>query len=110
MPRVAYCVTIEVDPEVEEAWNRWHAEVHVREVLAEPGFLGATRYRDASPCFDGWARHVCRYDLESWSALDAYPREARSAELRADHQARWGATTRVSRQVLVELDVIATKY
>src|SRR5687767_249920 len=103
MPRTAYCVTVEVAPEVEESWNQWHAEVHVPEVLAEPGFLGATRYRDESPCFDGWVRYVCRYDLESREALDAYLRWPVSARLRGDHTAYWGTVTRVARQILVEV-------
>lgn len=103
MARVAYNVTIEVDPEVEAAWNEWHAGVHLPEILAQPGFVEATRYRDESPCFDGWVRYVCRYDLESREALAAYLRGPESARIRADHEAHWGRTTRVSRQILVEV-------
>src|SRR5262245_648059 len=102
MMRVAYTVTIEVAPAVEAEWDRWHSEVHIPEILAQPGFLGATKYRDESPCFDDWVRYVCRYDVESGEALAAYLRGSESARIRADHDTRWRTTTRVSRQTLVE--------
>ncbi len=101
MPRVAYQVTIEVDPDVEQAWNEWHSAEHVRDILLMPGFLGATKYRDESPAFDGWVRYVCRFELESREALTGYL--ASSAPLREEHQRRYGETTRVSRQILVEV-------
>jgi hypothetical protein len=106
MTPVAYVVTIEVDPSVETAWNDWHARVHLPDVLSQPGFRSATRYRDESPCFDGWVRYVCRFDLESRAALGAYLNGRESARLRADHAERWHQVTRVARQILVELEHI----
>ncbi len=103
MPRVAYVVSIEVVPEAEAAWSAWYARVHAPAVAAEPGFLGATLYRDESPSADGWTRFVCRFDVDSRPALHDYLQGPASVHLRADHEARWGKVTRVARQILVEV-------
>lgn len=39
-----YLVESDVDPPVQEAWNRWYDEVHVPEMLACPGWLWGERY------------------------------------------------------------------
>jgi antibiotic biosynthesis monooxygenase (ABM) superfamily enzyme len=95
-----YRVTIEVAPEAEAAWNRWHEEHHVPELLVLPGFLGATKWRDAATGEGGWARYVVEYRLTDGAALDTYVSGPDAKRLRADHEAHFGATTRASRQLL----------
>ena len=93
-------VTIEVAPEVEPGWARWHAEEHMPDLVRQPGFLGATRWRDVEPAADGWARYVVEYEAESVEAIEAYRASAESARLRADHTERYGRVSRISRTVL----------
>ena len=105
-----YAVVVEVAPEAEVRWAPWHADVHMPEVLAQPGFRGGRRWRDVEPAKDGWARYVTHYEAESTEAIEAYRRSETAARLRADHDRRFGPVTRVSRAVLtggVELPVAA---
>lgn len=46
-PTCLFIVTVEVDPEVEAAWNRWYDEVHLPDALACPGVLRGRRYVSA---------------------------------------------------------------
>jgi len=34
-----YAVSLEVAPDSEPAWRQWRRELHIPEVLREPGFL-----------------------------------------------------------------------
>src|SRR2546423_1555113 len=42
---VLYMVTVEIDPQAEAAWDAWNTEHHTPEVLREPGFVRAAKYR-----------------------------------------------------------------
>ena len=95
-----YAVVIEVAPEAETRWAPWHAEVHMPDVLAQPGFRGGRRWRDVEPAKDGWARYVAHYDADSVEAIETYRRSEVAARLRADHDGRYGAVTRLSRATL----------
>jgi heme-degrading monooxygenase HmoA len=95
-----YRVAIEVAPEVEQAWAHWHAAEHMPEVLRQPGFLGATRWKDQERSGDGWARYVVHYRAESVAAIEAYQSSAESTRIRDDHTARYGKVTRLTRSVL----------
>lgn len=44
LPAVLLVVTAEVDPQVEDEWNRWYDEVHLPAALACPGVLRGRRY------------------------------------------------------------------
>lgn len=100
MSATVYAVVIEVSPEAETRWALWHADVHMPEVLAQPGFRGGRRWRDVERTRDGWARYVAHYDAESVEAIEAYRRSEAGARLKADHDARYGTVTRISRAVL----------
>jgi hypothetical protein len=64
-------VTVDVDPSVEEAFNRWYDEVHVPDILRCPGFLRAERFvGEESP------RYLAIYEIADAAALE-------SPELRA---------------------------
>ena len=95
-----YRVAIEVAPAVEEAWARWHAAEHMPEVLRQPGFLGATRWKDREPAPDGWARYVVHYRAESLEAIETYRSSATAIRIRDDHTVRYGNVTRISRSLL----------
>ena len=43
-PTCLFIVTVEVDAEIEAAWNRWYDEVHLPDALACPGVLAGRRY------------------------------------------------------------------
>jgi len=95
-----YRVTIEVAPEVEQAWARWMTEEHVAAVLRQPGFLGATQWKDQERAADGWVRYVLHYRTATVAAIQAYQTSDEATRLRADYTARYGKTTRVTRSVL----------
>jgi quinol monooxygenase YgiN len=107
MARVMYMVTIEVAPDVEDRWNSWHSEQHVPELLAQPGFLGARKYRDPDEGKDGWARYIVLYELESPEALEAYLAGAEVGRLRQDYAERFGPVTRLFRQIAIETETFA---
>lgn len=46
-------------PEQEDEYNRWYSEVHLPEILAIPGFVGARRYR--AP---GTSEYLAVYEIE----------------------------------------------
>ncbi|NMO16496.1 DUF4286 family protein [Pyxidicoccus fallax] len=103
MTAALYTVVIEVEPGAEAAWNRWHEEIHVPEVLHEPGFLSCRKWRDTEPAKDGWARYVCHYELSDLEALKRYSGGEAARRLRAESESRFGTVTRHSRQVLTEV-------
>jgi hypothetical protein len=43
-PQCLLVVTAEVDPEVEDDWNRWYDEVHLPDALKCPGVKRGQRY------------------------------------------------------------------
>ncbi len=97
-----YRVTIEVAPEAEQAWAGWHAAEHMPDVLRQPGFLGATRWKDRERSADGWARYVAHYRAESVAAIEAYQSSAEAVRIRDAHTARYGTVTRLTRSLLAE--------
>ena len=103
MTPALYTVVIEVEPGAEEAWNRWHEDIHVPEVLREPGFRACRKWRDTEPAKDGWARYVCHYELTDLEAMRRYSASEAAKRLRGDSEARFGSVTRHSRQVLTEV-------
>ena len=97
-----YRVSIEVAPVIEETWARWHGAEHMTEVVRQPGFLGATRWKEAERAADGWVRYVVHYRAESVAAIEAYRSSPQAARLRDDHTARYGNVTRLTRAVLAD--------
>ena len=97
---VVYLVKVEVAPESERLWDDWNSTRHIPDVLAEPGFVRATKYRLASKAPDGWAVYWVLYEVETRAALEAYLRGEAVKRLRGDHLARFEKTTRLSREIL----------
>lgn len=52
-------VTTDIDAAVEEGFNQWY-EDHILEVVEQPGWVRATRYR----CLDGEPRYMAVYDID----------------------------------------------
>ena len=71
---VLFLIKAWVAPEGGERYLRWLEEKHMAEVLREPGFLWARRYRLEQTDERGWAGYLIVYGLESNSALQAYLR------------------------------------
>ncbi len=105
MSSVFYTITADIDPAVEAEWFDWYKRVHVRDVLAQPGFLRATIYK-ADADNREWPRYVVMYEVASRQALEAYLGGDEVHRLRADFQSRCGAVTRMSRQILSPVQVV----
>lgn len=102
---VLYGVRVEVDPEQEADWNDWHTRQHMPKVLAQPGFVRATKYR-LDTMNDGWPQYVALYEVESREALEAYLTGEAVTQLRAEHFAHFGSSTRLSRWILTPTAVV----
>jgi hypothetical protein len=96
---VIYRVTIDVDGAVADEWLAWMREVHVPDVLREPGFVQAVIARERKSEGGADARFVIDYAVESAEALERYFAGA-AARIRAEHEARYGGRARAARQVL----------
>ena len=103
MTLALYTVVIEVEPGAEEAWNRWHEDTHVPEVLREPGFRACRKWRDTESAKDGWARYVCHYELSDLDSLRHYSGSDAAKRLKGESEKHFGTVTRYSRQVLTEV-------
>jgi hypothetical protein len=58
-----HIVRVDIDPSVEEDFNRWYDEEHIPELLACPGWLTARRY----VALDGGPRYAAVYEIDgSW--------------------------------------------
>ncbi len=102
MGRCLYVVTVEVSPAAERAWDTWHTEEHMPDVLREPGYVSARKYKDTHFAMGRWSRYVINYELESLAAFERYSSSPGATRLRQVHIERFGLETRVTRQVLVE--------
>lgn len=69
---VLYLVRAWVAPHGGERYLEWLECKHMQEVVAEPGFLWARRYRLEQTDENGWQGYLLVYGLESRAALDAY--------------------------------------
>jgi quinol monooxygenase YgiN len=102
---VFYAVMVEVDQKEEATWNDWHIHQHIPDVLAQPGFVRATKYLlDASN--GDWHQYLTVYELTSRDALDAYLQGEAVTQLRADHYNHFGHCTRLSRMILTPTAVV----
>jgi antibiotic biosynthesis monooxygenase (ABM) superfamily enzyme len=97
-----YRVTVEIAPESEQAWVRWQTDEHIPAVVKQPGFLGATLWKDRERAADGWARYVIHYRSQGLAAIEAYRASPEAAHLRDDHTKKYGTVTRIIRSVLAD--------
>jgi hypothetical protein len=98
-----YVVSLEVAPETESAWLAWMKELHIPQVLREPGFQRCRLWTDSTRAQDGWARYVAQYELTGPEAVERYLNGEAVKRLRADGVARFGSTMRATRATLTEV-------
>lgn len=67
-----YLVRFWVKPGGEKKVFAWLDGGHLQEVVAQPGFLWARRYKLAEPDKEGWAGYAMIYGVKSLDALRAY--------------------------------------
>jgi hypothetical protein len=99
MSTVVYEVNLAVDVEVLAAYRAWLAD-HIVEILALPGFTGASTWDVVDPPAPAGVAHLCvQYALRDAAALEDYLRE-HAPRLRAEGLARFGERMRATRRVL----------
>ena len=67
-----YLVRFWVKPGGEKKVFQWLDGGHLKDVLAQPGFLWARRYKLTQPDKDGWPCYAMIYGVKSVAALEAY--------------------------------------
>ena len=103
---VLYVVRVEIAPEAERAWDEWNTAEHIPDVLAQPGFVRATKYRLSATTPDGWARYWVFYEVETRADLDAYLAGDEVKRLRGEHLERFGGASRLTREILEEVAAV----
>lgn len=99
--RVLYIVKSTVDPQVEDEWSMWHTNSHVPDVLEEPGFLKATKFREAEPAGDKPVYWTI-YEMRSMKAFQDYRASEAAKRLRSEHDVKFGGSTKLERFLLVK--------
>jgi hypothetical protein len=64
--RCLHIVRVDVDAEVEDAFNEWYDNVHLPALLGCPGWLSARRYTG----FDGGPKYAAVYEISGPEAYD----------------------------------------
>ena len=96
---LVYEVNLEVEETIAADYRKW-LRGHVAEILALPGFLGASISEVLEPAPTAGFVGLCvRYRLEGEAAFAAYLRE-HAPRLRADGEARFGGRFRAHRRIL----------
>jgi len=94
--RVFYVVRIRISVKDEESWNRWHNEEHIPQVLAQPGFLQARKFRTLTSNKSEAEYTVC-YELRNQAAYDRYVKSEEGSRLRQHYLDAYGAKTKIER-------------
>ena len=97
--RITYEVTLEPDAAILRDFEAW-LEYHADEMIALPGFTGATIHKGEDP-ETGAALRIVRYELENRAALERYLEEF-APRMRAAGIARFGDRFRASRRIVEE--------
>ena len=64
--RLYFAIGVDIDPELEDAFNDWYDTDHLPTVVGCPGFITGCRYRSEEP---GEPRYWAVYEVESRAAL-----------------------------------------
>jgi len=81
-----YLVRFWLKPGSEKKVFDWLDSRHLKDVVDQPGFLWARRYRLTQPNAEGWPAYAMVYGVESLAALERYfasPATQRFAQERA---------------------------
>jgi hypothetical protein len=57
----------DIDPKLEDEFNRWYEDEHLDERMAIPGFITARRFQ----ALEGSPKYLALYDLESPNVLQS---------------------------------------
>jgi len=96
---LVYEVNLEVEDAIAAEYRNW-LHRHIAEILALPGFLGATLCEVLEPPPPaGFAGLCVQYRLVGEAAYEAYLRE-HAPRMRAEGEARFGGRFRACRRVL----------
>ena len=99
---VVYEVNLDLDADVREDYLAW-LRPHIAEILALPGFLGATLAEPVDPAAEAGHALLCvQYTLADVDALQAYLRD-HAPRMREEGLARFGGRFRAQRRVLQTL-------
>jgi hypothetical protein len=82
-----------------DSWNRWHTQSHMPDVIKQPGFLKASKYRRVNLEGDK-IEYRTIYEMRDKKAFQDYDRSPVAKKLREDHKAKFGDSTRLERFVL----------
>ena len=102
---VFYNVTLTVDPKIENEWRNFMLEVHLPDVVRQPGFKSVTMQKvellppAAAPTTADRPSYVMSYTVESREALEAYLNSAEAIRLREEHKKRYSQYTTATRAV-----------
>ena len=69
---IVYLVKFWVKPGGEKKVFAWLDGGHLQDVVGQPGFLWASRYKLVDPDKDGWPAYAMIYGVKSAEALRAY--------------------------------------
>ena len=96
---IIYEVNLFARRDIEAAFRAW-LDAHVREIVALPGFTGASVFNRIEPPVAADEFVVCtQYRLTDAAALETYLRE-HAPRMRGDGLARFGDAFRAERRVL----------
>jgi hypothetical protein len=96
---ITYEVALEPEPEILGEFEAW-LEYHMDDMLALPGFTGASIHKAENPDTGAQLR-VVRYELEDRAALERYLEEY-APRMRAEGLAKFGDRFRASRRIVLE--------
>lgn len=100
---VIYEVDLDIDAGIADSYRAW-LDVHVREMLALPGFTGAHVFELLEPAPEVGRVGLCvQYRLRDMQALDDYLRD-HAPRMRAAGVAGFGERFRATRRVLQAAD------
>lgn len=107
--RVLYVVRTWVPDDQLEEWGRWHTDVHIPDVVAQPQVRRARKYRvsDDNTPSEWQAQYVTIYEFDSVEDWESYTNGPEAARLRQDYVSRYGTSSKISRQVLIEVAEVA---
>lgn len=101
-----YEVNLDLDAAIADDYRAW-LQAHIVEILALPGFLGATLSQPTEPAAaDGRVLLCVQYTLRDAAALQAYLRD-HAPRMRSEGLARFGDAFRAQRRVLAVMERFA---
>ena len=68
---IIYVVKVEIDPVDEYTWDEWNTRLHIPDILAQPGFIRATKYKIDTREGE-WSQYLILYEVDSRESLEAY--------------------------------------